>query len=69
MKAFADDIHVINVTENFEFVLGRVENIVGKGENAGSLFQKASDIGSLKVLIVCYRVIFYQTTKSKPCPN
>ena len=43
-----------------KFVLGRVENIVGKGENAGYqrflLFpqcsQKASYPGSLKVLIV-----------------
>ena len=33
MKAFADD--KINVTEKLKFVLERVENIVGKGENAG----------------------------------
>ena len=33
LKAFADD--KIKVTEKFKFVLGRVENIVGKGENAG----------------------------------
>ena len=33
LKAFADD--KINATENLKFVLGRVENIVGKGENAG----------------------------------
>ena len=32
-KAFADD--KINVTEKLKFVFGRVENIVGKGENAG----------------------------------
>ena len=32
LKAFADD--KINVTEKLKFVLGRVENIVGKGENA-----------------------------------
>ena len=31
-KAFADDR--INVTETLNFVSGRVENIVGKGENA-----------------------------------
>ena len=31
--AFADD--KINVTEQLKFVLGRVENIVEKGENAG----------------------------------
>ena len=32
-KSFADD--KINVTEKWKFVLGRVENTVGKGENAG----------------------------------
>ena len=32
LKAFADD--KINVTEKLKSVLGRVENIVGKGENA-----------------------------------
>ena len=48
LKAFADD--KINVTEKLIFVLGRVENIVRKGENAGyqhfllfpQCFQKAS---------------------------
>ena len=33
LKAFADS--KINVTQKFKFVLGRVENIMGKGENAG----------------------------------
>ena len=33
MKAFADDI--IKVPVKMEFVLDTVENIVGKGENAG----------------------------------
>ena len=33
LKAFADD--KINMTEKMEFVLGRLENIVGNGENAG----------------------------------
>ena len=32
LKAYADKI---NVTEKLQFLLGRVENIVGKGENAG----------------------------------
>ena len=32
-KAFADD--EINLEKNLKFILGRVENIVGKGENAG----------------------------------
>ena len=48
LKVFADD--KINVTEKLKIVLGRVENIVGKGENAGyqhfllfpQCFQKAS---------------------------
>ena len=53
LKAFADD--KINVTEELKFVLGRVENIVGKGENFllfPQWFQKASYTGSLKVVIV-----------------
>ena len=33
LNAFADG--KINVTEKLKFILGRVENIVGKGENAG----------------------------------
>ena len=33
LKAFADD--KINGTEKLKFVLDRVENIVGKGENTG----------------------------------
>ena len=33
LKVFADD--KLNVTENLKLVLGRVENIIGKGENAG----------------------------------
>ena len=48
------------LTEKLKFVLGRVENIVGKGENAGykhfllfpQCFQKASCTGSFKVGIV-----------------
>ena len=45
------------MTEKLKFVFGRVENIAGKGENAGyqhfllfaQCFQKASFSGSLKV--------------------
>ena len=33
LKAFADD--KINMIEKLKFLLGKVENIVGKGENAG----------------------------------
>ena len=58
LKAFADD--KIDVTQKLRFELGRVENIVGKGENAGYLhfplfpqcFQKAPFSGLLKVGIV-----------------
>ena len=54
LKAFADD--KINVNETLKLVFGRVENIVGKGENAGyqhfllfpQCFQKLSLSGSLK---------------------
>ena len=59
MKAFADD--KINEAEKLNFVLGRIENTVGKGENSGSqhfllfpeCFQKSSSSGLLKVGIVC----------------
>ena len=52
LKTFADD--KLNLTENLKFVLGKVENIVGKGENAGyqhfllfpQCFQKAFFTGS-----------------------
>ena len=58
LKAFAED--KIKVTEKLKFVLGRVENTVGKGENAGyqhfllfpQCFQKASVSGASKVGIV-----------------
>ena len=61
-KAPADD--KINVTQNLKFVLGKVENILGKGENAGyhhfhlfpKCFQKSPSSGSLKVGIVWKRV-------------
>ena len=36
LKAYAGD--KINVTAQLKFVMGRVENIVGKGENAFSPF-------------------------------
>ena len=57
-KAFADD--KINVTKKSKFDLGRVENNVGKGENAGyqqfllfpQCFQKTAFPGSLKVRVV-----------------
>ena len=55
LKAFADD--KINVTEKLKFVLRKVNNIVGKAENAGyqrflfvpQSFQKPSFSRSLKV--------------------
>ena len=62
MKAFAND--KIHVTETLTLVLGRVENIVGKGENAGyqhfllftQSFQKVSFSRLLKVGIAWERV-------------
>ena len=58
LKAFPDD--KINVTKHLKFGMGRVENIVGNGENAGyqhflllsQCFQKAIFLGLLKVGIV-----------------
>ena len=57
LKAFADKIKLVEI---MIFVPNRVENIVGKGENAGNehfllskqCFQKVSLSGSLKVGIV-----------------
>ena len=62
LKAFTDD--KIFVTEKMKFVWDRIKIIVGKGENAcdqdfflfPQCFQKASDEGSLKVVIVCLTV-------------
>ena len=57
LKPFAED--KINVTEKLKFVLGRAENIIGKGENAGyqhfllfQMFSKGFLYWSLKVVIV-----------------
>ena len=58
LKAFA--VNKIDVTGKLKLVLGRVENIVGKGENAGYqhfllfplCFQKAFFSGLLKVRFV-----------------
>ena len=58
LKALADD--KINVTENLKFVMGRVENMEGNGENIGyqcfllfqQCIQKASFSRSLKVGIM-----------------
>ena len=58
LKAFADD--KMNVTQKLKSALGGVENIVGKGENAGNqdfllcpqCFPKTTISRSLKVRIV-----------------
>ena len=58
LKTVADD--KINGIQTLKFALERVENIVGKGENAGyqhfllfpPCFQKVSCLGLLKVGIV-----------------
>ena len=62
MKAFADD--KINLTQMIISVFDRVENIVGRGENAGyhhfllfpQCFQKASYPDGSKGVIVWERV-------------
>ena len=46
MKAFTDD--KINVTEKLKFVWGRIQNIVGKRENAG--YQPFSEAFFFKVV-------------------
>ena len=52
LKAFADD-KIINVVQQFKFDLGRVENIMGKGENAGNqCLQKLTFSRLLKVGIM-----------------
>ena len=58
LKAFADD--KLNVTQNVKVVFHRIENIVGKEENAGyqhflvflQCFQKASSTNESEVIIV-----------------
>ena len=58
LKAFADN--KINVVQNLKFVSGRIETIVGKGENAGyphfllfpQCFLEASFSRSIRVEIV-----------------
>ena len=62
MKAFTDN--KFNFAKMRNSVFDRVENIVGKGENAGyqhlllfsQCFQNLSVSGSLKVGIACERV-------------
>ena len=73
VEAFADN--KIKVTQKLKFVLGWVEDILGKGENAGNqhfllfpkCFQKPPSSGSSKVEIVRKRdnpLTHYQTTNS-----
>ena len=58
LRKFADD--KLSFVEKLKLVLGRVENIVGRGENTGyqyfllfpQCFQRASFSGSLKDRIV-----------------
>ena len=64
LKGFADI--KINVIQNQKFVLGRVENIVEKGENAGyqyflllpQCFRKATFSRSLKVVNFVLKISF-----------
>ena len=58
LKAAADEN--LNMAQMIEFILERIENIVGKGENASNqcfllfpqCFQNAPYLGSLKVGVV-----------------
>ena len=58
LKALADN--TVNANQNLKLVLGRVENILGKGENAGyqhfllftKCFQKPPSSESLNAVIV-----------------
>ena len=60
LKAFADN--KLNVTQNVKVVFHRIENVVGKEENAGyqhfplfpQCFQKAFSSSASKVIIVWY---------------
>ena len=58
MKAFTD--YKTNVTQKLEFVLGRVENILGKGEIAG-----------YQHFLLCpecfHRALFFRVVKSRDC--
>ena len=62
LKAFADD--KLNVTQNIKGVFHRIENIVGKEENAGyqhfllfpQCFQRAFSSRASKVVIVWERI-------------
>ena len=68
LKAFADN--KINVTEKLNFLLERVENIVGKGENAGyqhfllfpQCFQQDPYTGRSKLGLCGKESTVYQTT-------
>ena len=71
LKAFADIS--LNVNKNLKIALGRAENIVEKGENAGYqyfllfplCFQKAFSLGSLKVRLCGKELTLYPATKLK----
>ena len=73
LKGFADDR--MNVTEKLKFLLGRVENIVEKGENDGYQhfllfpqgFQKLSSPVSFKVGLCCKELILSILTGLKFC--
>ena len=45
LKGFTDNS--LNMYQNFKFDLGRVENIVGKGENAGNWEKKKTLVTSI----------------------
>ena len=75
LKALADD--KIKFAEMMIFVFDRVENIVGKVENAGyqhfllfqKCFQKAFYSGLLKIGLCGKELTLYLLNNFLPCPN
>ena len=65
-KAFAGD--KINVTENLKFVVLRVDNILGKGENAGFQHFLLFHIVFKRLLFQRHsKGLFFKVIKSQDC--
>ena len=58
LKAFADE--KVNMSKKFQFMVGRVENIVGKGENAS--YQHFSPFPTMIL-----KGFFLKNVKSRDC--
>ena len=53
LKAFADN--KINLNEELKLVLERIESIVGKGENARSIFSFFHNVFKTRLIQDCYK--------------